>query len=370
MKDMGTGQLYQIAAAPFEAARILTDLPLYHPARRLHGHSFLARAACVGGDEPSVLASLLASCAARLDYSLLNDTLDLPTDQNLAHWLRQCLGLSNTVVGIRSQQDQGAALAQDERTHFWYRFRFEAAHWLPQVAPQHPCGRMHGHGFEVVLQVVESLNDALASPMPSSTDPMTALVAVARSLHEVLDGSCLNDLPGLQNPTSEILAEWIWQRTKPLLPSLAYVTIHETATSSCLYDGKSYHIWKAMYFESALSGATVTKAHASRLLGHSYLLRLYLSAPLDEVMGWTVDYGDVKNLFLPIYAELDHHLLNDLPGLTATDLSNVVCWIRDRATPLLPLLSRIDLFETPLRGISWLAPASDPALVLSPWPTR
>ncbi len=60
-----------------------------------------------------------------------------------------------------------------------------------------------------------------------------------------------------------------------------------------------------------------------RLHGHSYLLRLHLIAPLNQVLGWTVDYGDLKTLFKPVYERLDHHRLNDLPHLRDTDPASV-----------------------------------------------
>jgi 6-pyruvoyltetrahydropterin/6-carboxytetrahydropterin synthase len=83
------------------------------------------------------------------------------------------------------------------------------------------------------------------------------------------------------------------------------------------------------------------------LHGHSYLLRLHLTAPLDQVLGWTVDYGDVKALFEPVYRRLDHHRLDELPALASADPSSLVRWIREQSASALPWLCRIDLEAMP-----------------------
>ena len=78
-------------------------------------------------------------------------------------------------------------------------------------------------------------------------------------------------------------------------------------------------------------------------------------------MGWTIDYGDVKELFKPVYRDLDHHQLNNLAGIEEPTVANLLCWIRARAEASLPQLNRIDVFQTPGCGalLSWgpLGPA-------------
>ena len=209
-------RLYAVAAASFEAARRVDLLPAGHRARCLHGHSFLARVraqlppdwAPFPGGETDRLAERLREVVAPLDYALLNDHLPVPTDENLARWLRARLtvpGLER--VGIQSTRDQGADLDGDEHAHVWRRFRFEAAHQLPNVPAGHPCGWMHGHGFEVILHADQDLG---ARAMGVDYDHLDALWA---PLHAHLDHACLNDLPGLENPTSEMLSSWIWEWT-------------------------------------------------------------------------------------------------------------------------------------------------------------
>ena len=348
-------RLYHVAAAPFEAALRVPVLPHGHRSRRLHGHSFIARVraalpngwAAFDGGEADALSDSLGVCVEPLDYADLNAVLPVPTDENLARWVRDRLGGALAVpgiesVGIRSTADQGADLDAADHAHLWHRFRFEAAHRLPNVPDGHQCGRMHGHGFEVILHADQDLAGA---DMGIDFDRIAAHWA---PLQAELHHACLNDIPGLENPTSELLCRWLWQRLRPDLPALSWITVYETATAGCHYDGRHYRIWKELRFESALRLARAPQGDARRRLhGHSYLLRLHLSAPLDEVLGWTVDYGDVKTLFKPVYARLDHHRLDGLPALEAADPAHLALWMREQMAGELPQLDRIDLQQTP-----------------------
>ncbi|CAK0776525.1 6-pyruvoyltetrahydropterin/6-carboxytetrahydropterin synthase [Gammaproteobacteria bacterium] len=313
---MGT---YSIATASFESARTLEE--------RLHGHGFLVRAI---GTQDSLQDKLL-TCAAQLDYTHLNEILTFPTDLNLARWFLDSLEIPVVSIGVQSTGKQGAYLKLGGSSYYWCRYRFEAAHWLPNVELGHPCGRMHGHGFEVTLHSKQTEQSFLL------------LEKAWHPLYSLLEGICLNNLPGLENPTSELLANWIWQHLILEFPSLSKVTVRETETAGCHYDGKKYQIWKTFRFESALYSPKLKK-----LFGHGYLLKLYLSVPLDTVMGWTVDYGEVKRFFDPIRIQLDHHVLNDLPNLFGIDAISVASWIGQKIQ--LPGLDRIDLYETPEHG--------------------
>src|SRR5215831_13202850 len=98
-------------------------------------------------------------------------------------------------------------------------FTIEAAHRLPRVPQGHKCARLHGHSFRVEL--------AVAGPVDPQTGwfiDFSVLYDAWRPLHDRLDHHYLNEIPGLENPTSEILAAWIWERLVPALPSLARVT--------------------------------------------------------------------------------------------------------------------------------------------------
>lgn len=352
-------RLLYAASCPFEAARNVAILPEGHRARNMHGHSFQARIraelpddwAPFPGGETSALKSALESAIATLDYQLLNDHLATPTDENLAKWLRTQLKVPGIeLVGIQSTINQGADLDGLSHAHVWRRFRFESAHQLPNVPEGHQCGRMHGHGFEIILHANQDLN---GNDMGVDFDKLGKIWS---PMQAKLDLACLNDIPGLENPTSEMLAAWLWDRIKPLLPELSWITVYETVTAGCHYDGKHYRIWKEFRFESAIRLVRAPEGDPRRKLhGHSYLSRLHLTAPLDEVMGWTVDYGDVKEVFKPVYNQLDHHMLNELPGALDGDVGSLLNWIKANFAHQLPQLDRIDLFETPGCGalLSW-----------------
>lgn len=108
----------------------------------------------------------------------------------------------------------------------------EAAHRLPNLPPSHKCSRLHGHSFRVEIHI-------RGEPQPESGWIMdfADLKEIFRPVFEALDHRYLNDIPGLENPTSEMLARWIWQRLKPDLPVLHKVVIAETCTSGCIYRG-------------------------------------------------------------------------------------------------------------------------------------
>jgi len=361
-----TVRLLHVAAAPFEAARRISILPAGHRARRQHGHSFLVRVraelpdawAPFPGGETEALMDELAHCVAALDYRELSEELPVPTDENLARWVRARLrvpGLES--VGIQSTRDQGADLDDADHAHLWRRFRFEAAHQLPRVPPGHKCGRMHGHGFEVILHADQDLGNA---DMGLDFDRLGAFWA---PLHRTLHYACLNDLPGLANPTSELLSVWLWERLKPSLPALSWISVYETAHAGCHYDGQHFHIWTERTFESALRLVWAPDGSPRRRLhGHSYLLRLHLSAPLDQVMGWVLDYGDVKERFRPLLDRIDHRPLNELPGLEDTDPASLARWLRRESADRIPALDRLDLYETPGCGVLLCWDKQGPAL--------
>lgn len=119
-------------------------------------------------------------------------------------------------------------------TKLFKDFTFEAAHHLPHVPPGHKCVRLHGHSFVVRLE------------MTGDVDPQTGWVidfsdikAAFKPVYERLDHHYLNDIPALENPTSEVLAAWIWQETKAGLPLLSAVMVKETCTAGCVYRGES-----------------------------------------------------------------------------------------------------------------------------------
>ncbi len=112
------------------------------------------------------------------------------------------------------------------------RFMFEAAHRLPLVPEGHKCARLHGHSFGVEVAVSGPVGDQTGWVMDFAD-----IKAAYAPLHDILDHSYLNEIPGLENPTSEILAIWIWERLAPQLPGLSRITVHETCNAGCTYTG-------------------------------------------------------------------------------------------------------------------------------------
>ncbi len=111
-------------------------------------------------------------------------------------------------------------------------FSIEAAHWLPNVPEGHKCRRLHGHSFQIEIHVAGPLDTKLGWVMDFAD-----LKAAFQPVEDQLDHRCLNDIAGLENPTSENLARWIWQHLKPELSALSQVVVRETCTSGCIYRG-------------------------------------------------------------------------------------------------------------------------------------
>jgi len=110
--------------------------------------------------------------------------------------------------------------------HIFKIFHIEAAHRLPNVPEGHKCARLHGHSFRIELHVSGEPDPTLGWVMDFAD-----LKALFQPIYEQLDHHYLNDIEGLENPTSENLARWIWRRMKPLVPGLSKVVVHETCTA-------------------------------------------------------------------------------------------------------------------------------------------
>lgn len=111
-------------------------------------------------------------------------------------------------------------------------FQFEAAHRLPNVPPDHKCARLHGHSFRVEIAVMGDCD-----PKMGWLIDYAELSSAFKPLLDQLDHYYLNEIPGLENATSENVARWIWDRLKPSLPLLAEVVVAETCQSRCIYRG-------------------------------------------------------------------------------------------------------------------------------------
>ena len=112
-------------------------------------------------------------------------------------------------------------------------FQFEAAHKLPNVPADHKCARLHGHSFRVEVVVSGECDPRLGWLMDYAD-----ISEAFKPLLERLDHYYLNEVPGLENATSENLAKWIWDRLKPKLPLLTEIMVAETCVSRCVYRGQ------------------------------------------------------------------------------------------------------------------------------------
>ena len=111
-------------------------------------------------------------------------------------------------------------------------FTIEAAHRLPNVPAGHKCARLHGHSFRIELHLSGAVDEQRGWVMDFAD-----VRAAFQPTFDALDHHYLNEVPGLENPTSENLARWIWKQMKPRLPLLSKIVVHETCTSGCIYEG-------------------------------------------------------------------------------------------------------------------------------------
>ncbi|ARD40694.1 6-carboxytetrahydropterin synthase QueD [Edwardsiella ictaluri] len=118
-------------------------------------------------------------------------------------------------------------------TTLFKEFQFEAAHRLPHVPQGHKCGRLHGHSFLVRIEITGEVD-----PHTGWVMDFADLKARFQPIYDQLDHHYLNEVAGLENPTSEVLARWIWDQLKPRLPLLSTVRVKETCTAGCTYRGQ------------------------------------------------------------------------------------------------------------------------------------
>lgn len=112
-------------------------------------------------------------------------------------------------------------------------FTIESAHRLPSLPEDHKCSRLHGHSFRIEIHVSGDVDEATGWVVDFAD-----ISKAFKPLFECLDHHYLNDIEGLENPTSENLAKWVWQKLESDLPLLSSVVIQETCTAGCIYTGK------------------------------------------------------------------------------------------------------------------------------------
>ena len=111
-------------------------------------------------------------------------------------------------------------------------------------------------------------------------------------------------------------------------------------------------IYKDFSFDSAHFLPNVPEGHKCKNMhGHTYRLKVVIAGKPDPVMGWLMDFKELKDLVGPVIDQLDHRLINDIPGLENPTAENITVWIWDQLQPVLSKLTRIELFETPTTGV-------------------
>jgi 6-pyruvoyltetrahydropterin/6-carboxytetrahydropterin synthase len=110
-------------------------------------------------------------------------------------------------------------------------------------------------------------------------------------------------------------------------------------------------IYREFTFDAAHSLRSLEESHkCSRLHGHTFTVRIHLEGEVDPVKGWVMDFGEIRRICSPVIDILDHSNLNDLPGLGNPTSENIAVWLWERLSPGLPLLSMIEVMETPGNG--------------------
>jgi len=206
----------------------------------LHGHSYEVAVVVDGPLDPTYnwvmdygdISDSFSPLFKTLDHAMLNDVkgLETPTIKHLEQWIYHQLKATVpllTDIHVRILGDQVFSPALQGFNKIMnlperVRFGFEAAHALPKLPPNHKCHAMHGHSFEVDVAVEDT-----ASLAPN-----------LQTIYDKLDHRCLNEIEGLENPTSEEVSRWIWNELKPVRSDLKSIIVAETCTARCIYHGE------------------------------------------------------------------------------------------------------------------------------------
>lgn len=111
-------------------------------------------------------------------------------------------------------------------------FSFDAAHYLSKVPPGHKCAVMHGHTYHLKIWLKGNVNEQ------GWVMDFAVVKAAVKHVIDLIDHQCLNTIEGLENPTSEVLVQWLWHKLKPSLPLLHEIELRETPTSGVVYNGE------------------------------------------------------------------------------------------------------------------------------------
>lgn len=218
---------------------------------------------------------------AILDYVMEN--LECTTDMKLV---------------LQSSRDDITFVLADGTPGFGLRRLIHAAHFLPHVPKNHKCSRLHGHTFDLRFFFQSK----------SAFDRFKFQESIDR-----FNRCLLNEIPGLENPTSELFAIHLYETLQDEFKGLLAVEVYETDNSGCLYTGNSkVQTFKRFDLQSA------SPAVAGGYEGYSYEMIPVISMPVHQQLGWTMDFSELKKMVEPLRKILDHH---DLSKSTGMDLS-------------------------------------------------
>jgi len=220
----------------FDAAHRNTKVSAGDPRARMAGHTcrLALTAAGVMNDHMGWLLDFgdlkdLGNAAVdKLDHRCLNDIDGLvsTTLPDLKRWFDRQVRHSDNDLMIESEvrivrYPKPPEILRADGENTGVAFGFSAAHFLPRLPESHKCRRLHGHSFAV---------DAVT---PHSEKAIRAI----ESFLPELDHRLLNEIKGLDNPTSEVLARWLWDRLLTAHINLREITVSETCTTECCYRG-------------------------------------------------------------------------------------------------------------------------------------
>ena len=223
----------------FEAAHRNLSVAASPSASRLHGHSYSARVWLAGAIEEQRgwlvdFADIKGTCAPvieMLDHRYLNDVEGVQdaTLADIGRWLENHLrrvlpNFERCTVRILGESQFNPIVHPErsgtplERCGFW----FAAAHLLPMAAENHKCRRLHGHSFHIEIAASDTRE----------------LHGQLEEIFLRLDHHLLNEIPGLENPTSENLSRWIWEELSASQRHPMEIAVQETCTTGCVYRGE------------------------------------------------------------------------------------------------------------------------------------
>ncbi len=119
-----------------------------------------------------------------------------------------------------------------KKVEVYKEFTIDCAHSLPHVPDDHKCKNVHGHTYKIRVVAEGELHPSLGWVLDFAD-----LKAAFQPVKDALDHRYLNDIAGLENPTAEMIAVWIWDKLYPEIPGLKEIGVSETPTSGCVYRG-------------------------------------------------------------------------------------------------------------------------------------